>query len=183
MIKEKITDYIFHTTFDSSITDITDKIFYADVNWTNHEWANNYGETIRDTTGIKVAWQHQLDIGPLHIALKKYIQEYITYVDNIQLEISTVSEIRFNKYNPGTEMNPHIDHIRTLFDGKQKGIPILSIIGLLNDDFIGGEFLLCGNKIELKKNSFLAFPSNFMYPHEVTPIKEGTRYSFAAWLW
>ena len=25
MVREKITDYIFHTTFDSSITDITDK--------------------------------------------------------------------------------------------------------------------------------------------------------------
>ena len=112
---------------------------------------------------------------------RKYIQEYITYVDNIQLEISTVSEIRFNKYNPGTEMNPHIDHIRHL-DSKQPGlVPILSMVGLLNDDFIGGEFLLCGNEIGLKKNSLLVWPSNFMYPREVTECTKGTRYSFVSW--
>ena len=96
-----------------------------------------------------------------------------------------MSEIRFNKYNLGTTMKSLIDHIRGLFQeapDRQKGIPILSIVGLLNDDFIGGEFILCGNEIKLKKNSLLIWPANFMYPHEVAPIKEGTRYSFVAWL-
>ena len=188
MIRKKITDYIFHTTFDSSITDITDKIFSTDINWENHTWSDNYGKTV-DSDNIKVAYQHQLGIGSeISDALEKYIKEYCNYIDNNNLinEIGNISEIRFNKYNLGTTMKSHIDHIRGLFQDapdRQKGIPILSIVGLLNDDFIGGEFLLCGNEMGLKKNSLLVFPSNFMYPHEITPIKEGTRYSFVAWLW
>ena len=79
MIKEKVTDYIFHTTFDSSITDITDKIFTANPNWqilynlksdaitsedkrdvatwVPHTWANNDGETREDA--IKCTYQTQ----------------------------------------------------------------------------------------------------------------------------
>ena len=184
MVREKITDYIFHTTFDSSITDITDKIFNANVNWTNHTWANSYGVTT-GSDNIKVTWQHQLGIGKeIIVALEKYIKGYCNYIcNNLREEIPNMSEIRFNKYNSGSTMARHIDHIRSLFDGKQKGIPILSIVGLLNDDFIGGEFILCGNEIKLKKNSLLIWPANFMYPHEVAPIKEGTRYSFVTWLW
>ena len=185
MIKEKITDYVFHTTFDSSITDITDKIFTANVNWINHSWANSYGITT-GSDNIKVTWQHQLGIGKeIFDALTKFLKGYCNYIDEDDLlgTIPSISDIRFNKYTPGASMALHVDHIRTLFDGERKGIPVLSIIGLLNDDFIGGEFLLCGNDMKLKKNSFLAFPSNFMYPHEVTPIKEGTRYTFVAWLW
>ena len=184
MFREKITDYIFHTTFDSSITDITDKIFTADVNWENHEWAN-YSTEVVDSDSIKISYQYQLGIGnELYIALGKYIEKYCNYIDiDLREEIPNMSEIRFNKYNSGSTMASHIDHIRSLFDGKQKGIPILSIVGLLNDDFIGGEFSMCGNEIELKKNSLLIWPANFMYPHEVAPIKEGTRYSFVTWLW
>ena len=78
-------------------------------------------------------------------------------------------------------MRPHIDHIHDLFYGKTKGIPVVSIIGCLNDGFEGADVILCNNKIELKKGDILLFPSNFMYPHEVTECTKGTRYSFVSW--
>ena len=78
-------------------------------------------------------------------------------------------------------MRPHIDHIHDIFDGKTKGIPVVSVIGCLNDDFEGADFMLCGEKIDLKKGDILLFPSNFMYPHQVTEATKGTRYSFVAW--
>jgi predicted 2-oxoglutarate/Fe(II)-dependent dioxygenase YbiX len=36
-------------------------------------------------------------------------------------------------------------------------------------------------EIRLKTGDILMFPSNFMYPHEVTECTKGTRYSFVSW--
>lgn len=70
-----------------------------------------------------------------------------------------------------------------MFDGNKKGIPILTVLGGLNDDYEGGELILCGEQVELKAGEVLVFPSNFLYPHEVKPVKSGTRYSFVSWVW
>ena len=42
------------------------------------------------------------------------------------------SAIRFNRYAPGQTMRQHHDHIHSLFDGNEKGIPVLSFILNLN---------------------------------------------------
>ena len=38
-----------------------------------------------------------------------------------------------------------------MFDGERKGIPILSVLGVLNDDYEGGEFYLIDEKTDLQK--------------------------------
>jgi predicted 2-oxoglutarate/Fe(II)-dependent dioxygenase YbiX len=81
-------------------------------------------------------------------------------------------------------MAEHCDHINDLFDGDRKGIPILTIVALLNDDFKGGEFIMFKNiEIKLKQGDLLIFPSNFVYPHRVDPVTKKTRYSFVSWVW
>ena len=71
-----------------------------------------------------------------------------------------------------------------LIDGNIKGIPVLSVVGLLNDNYEGGDFVMFEDyKVSLKKGDVLVFPSNFLYPHKVTPVKKGTRYSFVSWVW
>jgi predicted 2-oxoglutarate/Fe(II)-dependent dioxygenase YbiX len=93
------------------------------------------------------------------------------------------TEVRFNKYNKTTEMKKHCDHIHTMFDGQRKGIPTLSIVGCLNNNYKGGDFIMWEKeKIKISVGSIMIFPSNFMYPHKVTPIIEGTRYSFVSWV-
>ena len=78
-------------------------------------------------------------------------------------------------------MRKHYDHIRSLFDGERKGIPVLSILGVLNDDYEGGEFLVNDRDFNLKQGDIILFPSCFMYPHEVKEVTKGTRYSFISW--
>ena len=95
--------------------------------------------------------------------------------------LSKVTRIRFNKYEVGTMMREHYDHIRSIFDGKMKGVPIVSIVANLNEDYEGSEFHCRGKEIKLKTGDVLMFPSNFMYPHEVTECTKGTRYSFVCW--
>ena len=93
-------------------------------------------------------------------------------------------EIRFNQYKINTQMAEHCDHIHSMFDGQKKGIPILSIVGVLNDDYEGGEFIMWQDtKIELITGDVLIFPSNFLYPHRVNEVTKGTRNTFVSWAW
>ena len=78
-------------------------------------------------------------------------------------------------------MQIHYDHIQTIFDGKRKGVPILSFVGLLNDNYKGGEFICREKEIKLKRGDILLFPSNFMFPHGVKEVTKGLRYSFVSW--
>lgn len=53
----------------------------------------------------------------------------------------------------------------------------------LNDNYEGGEFAFFDREIAVKApiGSALLFPSNFMYPHEILPVRHGTRYSIVTW--
>ena len=94
------------------------------------------------------------------------------------------TEIRFNKYAKNKEMAEHCDHIHTLFEGERRGIPILSVLGVLNNNYTGGEFIILKDQeIKFKTGDLLIFPSIFLYPHKVKPVKKGIRYSFISWVW
>ena len=54
------------------------------------------------------------------------------------------SGIKFNKYAVGDYLSPHYDHIRDFFQGQFRGIPVTSVVGVLNDDFEGGDFVFLG---------------------------------------
>jgi hypothetical protein len=93
------------------------------------------------------------------------------------------SQIRFNRYSEGQSMAKHNDHIHSIFDGQIKGIPVLSIVGVLNDDYQGGEFIMFDDyEIKFKAGDVLLFPSIFLYPHLVKPVTKGTRYSLVSWV-
>jgi len=93
--------------------------------------------------------------------------------------------VRFNKYKKNKKMALHCDHIR-LFENQMsnlEGVPILSVVGTLNDDYKGGEFILFDDyEIKFGKGDVLVFPSSFLYPHKVKPVKRGTRYSYVSWV-
>ena len=92
------------------------------------------------------------------------------------------SVIKFLKYAESHQMAEHCDHISSLFDGNVKGIPMLSIVGQLNEDFEGGEFVMWGDQaIPFEAGDVIIFPSNFMYPHRVEPVTKGERYSYVSW--
>ena len=93
------------------------------------------------------------------------------------------SKIRYNRYSIDQTMAIHCDHIHSLFDGEIKGVPVLSIIGVLNDDYEGGELMFHGEEYKTKTGDVVMFPSNFLYPHMVKPVTKGTRYSFVSWVY
>jgi predicted 2-oxoglutarate/Fe(II)-dependent dioxygenase YbiX len=93
------------------------------------------------------------------------------------------TQVRYNKYDVGTEMHLHCDHIRDIFEGERKGVPVLSIVGTLNDNYEGGEFVMLDRVIEIPAGSVLVFPSNFMFPHKVNSVTSGVRFSYVSWVW
>ena len=115
-------------------------------------------------------------------AIEQYINKDHAHMADWFSGWNGYSQLRYNRYNTDTQMKLHCDHIHSMFDGNRKGIPTLSILGSLNDDYEGGEFVMWRDKvIELKAGSILIFPSVFLFPHRVDPIKKGTRHSFVSW--
>jgi len=140
---------------------------------------------------LDVSWDIDKKISTKVEIEKKLMNAAINYQKFLLPDITTFQNgfqgyapIRFNRYNENKKMAFHSDHIHSLFDGIRKGIPILSMLGVLNDDFEGGEFILFDNyKVDFKKGDLLIFPSIFLFPHRVEPVTKGTRYSYISWLW
>ena len=157
-----------------------------DIEYIKHSYHDN-------TTNTYDSHENDLEVSREDIPMKEEIMKRTwnsihTYIEELKFpwfdRWSGYSMIRFNKYDVDTYMKLHADHIASLFDGQRRGIPILSVVGLLNDDFEGGEFVMWKNeKIQLKAGDLIIFPSNFLYPHLVAPITKGVRHSFVSWVW
>jgi len=94
------------------------------------------------------------------------------------------SSLKYNKYKKGTLMSEHCDHIQDMFEGERRGIPVLSCIGALNDDYEGGEFIMFKDKkYKFNAGDIIIFPSNFLYPHKVEEVTKGTRYTYVSWVY
>lgn len=182
MAQRPLEDYILIKNCMSMCGDLLPAI--KNLEWRKHTWYNNISNSnfSHDDKELNVAMAGK----SLHGAFQPYIENTLTTYFNDVVSgaaiISQISEIRFNHYFVGTTMRKHIDHIHSIFDGKNKGIPVLSIIGALNDDYKGGEFVFFEDyEVKLRAGDIMIFPSNFMYPHEVKEVTEGNRYSFASW--
>jgi len=153
--------------------------------WKPHEWFN-------PETGITTTRKDGQELDVLYTTNKKIEEDihscirksFALYQEKYK-PLSWVNRhtvVRFNRYKVNTNMAPHVDHIHSIFDGKDKGIPIISVVGVLNDDYDGGEFIFNGNhEVKLKAGDILLFPSNFLYEHAVKPVTNGTRVSFVSW--
>ena len=115
---------------------------------------------------------------------KNYSYPYADQPDRSGQFMSQFSPVRFNRYKPGQIMRQHHDHIHSLFDGKIKGVPVLSFIMNFNDDYEGADLFFWENHIvPLGRGDIIMFPSLFLFPHGVTEAKKGKRYSAVSWAW
>lgn len=91
-------------------------------------------------------------------------------------DIKTDSGYDLLKYIEGTGYSRHTDD----FTESPRAV---SCSFCLNDEYEGAEFNFpdIGVSFKQAKGSALLFPSNFMYPHEVTKVTSGTRYSIVTW--
>jgi predicted 2-oxoglutarate/Fe(II)-dependent dioxygenase YbiX len=189
-LTKKLEDYI--KIYQSLDEDFCEKIRkeLELANWKKHTFYN-----VTNKNNISMSGSKELDISYEEIHSKKELMQKIWEViyKYIAEDFATnyfgswegFSSVRFNRYKEGQLMAIHCDHIHSLFEGERRGIPILSIVGSLNNDYEGGEFLMFDEEKEykIKAGEIMIFPSVFLYPHRVSPVKKGVRDTFVSWVW
>ena len=159
--------------------------------WSQHTWYSNttgsYGsEDTMELDVQNITPELQQLLTPIMIeAGARYNQKYSYKGSERTGQIMTkFSAIRFNRYGKGQIMRQHHDHIHSLFDGNEKGIPVLSFILNLNDNYRGADLYFWEDyAVHLGKGDIIMFPSLFLFPHGVTEAREGVRYSAVSWAW
>lgn len=191
---DKLKDYILHLKkwIPEKIIKKTLKEL-PNQNWTRHSYRNPLtGDHVElnkekelDCTYQNYFITYDKELHELvWKALHKYILEEFKDNEPYHDGWQGFTRIRFNRYKDNQIMSKHCDHIHDVFDGSRKGIPILSVLGMLNDNYKGGEFIMFDDhEIKLKAGDLLIFPSVFLYPHRVNPVTSGERYSFISWSW
>jgi len=181
---QQISDYIFF------YPDVMDK---KTCEWiinrydTTAKWKESTFSTAYNNTGTSKVSMEEYWIGPegpyfqnMKKSFEYCVNDYISVHDKIKIQEYT--DFRINRYGKGGFMKQHIDSIHHSH-GQKQGYPHLTSLLFLNDDYDGGEFVLCGDKyIEKIQGSAVVFPSSFMYPHEVTEVTYGKRFSVMTWI-
>ena len=189
-----LTKYVFHkkkfleeSFCKNSVNELNKSV------WSKHDWQSYSGSRAKPAGNDESEVIYHQNYSPEASAINTFIIDslqsaLLEYIKNLKFAWfqgwQGFQAIKFIRYSQDQTMENHCDHIYSLFDGKRKGIPILSIIGTLNDDYEGGEFIMFDDKkIDIKTGDLLIFPSNFLYPHKVTPILKGVRHSYVSWVW
>jgi len=106
---------------------------------------------------------------------KRYRQEVSSEVD-----IKQILSIDILKYEKSGKYKMHSDHYAS-------NPRTLSFILLLNNDYQGGELNFHDPKgniiktIDTAPAKLIVWPSNFLFPHSVSEVTEGVRYSIVSW--
>lgn len=81
------------------------------------------------------------------------------------------------KWTEGTYLDLHVDDLGYVTDNH------LPVHIYLNDEYEGGEIKFETHNLSFKPNvgEFIVFPGNMHYPHEVTKVLSGVRYTLPIW--
>ncbi len=113
----------------------------------------------------------------IHTALSKYIKQHEFFQTGLSIEDTGYDHLLYKGDQKG-EYKMHVDHV----DISPR---VLSISLILNDNYEGGNFSFFKDNpfiIKKKKGSVIIFPSNFCFPHAVTPVTNGDRHSIITWI-
>ena len=104
----------------------------------------------------------------------KAITEYRSVFSTCNVEVDSGYDLL--RYDVGCFYKQHVDSFK-------EHPRAVSCSFALNDEYEGGGFAFFNRELTytLKKGACIMFPSNFMYPHEITPVTSGARYSVVTW--
>lgn len=129
-----------------------------------------------DSFGKRIMFNYIQD--KIFTAIKAYKEKWP------HMDASGLSEVGLLKYecnNFDAGYKYHTDY--SLANTKR----VLSVSITLNNDYKGGEFIFDCNRdgeyqVPQNVGDCIIFPSNFMFPHAVKKITQGTRYALIAWV-
>jgi predicted 2-oxoglutarate/Fe(II)-dependent dioxygenase YbiX len=112
-------------------------------------------------------------IGKIIIKYKKEIPDFYTGL--------TITDTGYEHLlYMGSEKGEYKEHT----DNSDTSPRVLSCSLILNDDYEGGNFAFFGGEyiVPKKAGSAVVFPSNFCFPHAVTPVTKGNRHAVITWI-
>jgi predicted 2-oxoglutarate/Fe(II)-dependent dioxygenase YbiX len=191
MIPRNLIDYVkvYKNHFSADLCKEAVKNLKKQEEWQLHNFYEYSSNTyISYDNELSISWKEIPETAQLNKAIWHALEKYVLHdFENFKPwwgGWAGHSFVRFNKYDKNTQMKLHCDQIQSLFDGERKGVPTLTVLGLLNGEYEGGEFVMFKDTvIDMEPGTVIVFPSSFMYPHEVKPITSGVRYSCVSWSW
>lgn len=174
-------DVIPHNVCEQSLFEL------KNVNWKQHIFRDGLGNSMGPVSGDNELDSFYDDISTLP-DFEKIVYNCIgNYISELNFPWycgwNGYTKPKFNRYLESRTMALHCDHIHSMFPGTPKGVPVLSVIGALNDEYEGGEFIIFDDmQLHMPKGSITIFPSNFLYPHKVLPVTKGVRNTFVCWV-
>ena len=165
---------------------VCDKILeeYVEADeWQQTEVAEGVNTDIRSAMTIQMSadfvlaknleLRKELD-SDVFVGAAKAIQAYNKNFEHSSIEEDSGYELL--RYETGQFYTQHVDS----FKARPRAV---SCSFALNDDYEGGEFGFFDRELVIKapKGGAVLFPSSFMYPHEIIPVTQGTRYSIITW--
>lgn len=190
----QLTTYIrgFDNVLEKKLLNTFKKICQSDVNYTDAKIMSAPNDPISERTdknvrnvgvyGLSNFKEKSLTMVHWSSLLTNVFQNKIkSYIKQLNINShANINDIQILKYGVGGHYKMHVDSGPRIYR-------TLSLIYFLNDDYEGGN--LCFGlpntdvtfDIPKKDNRLIIWPSNFMYPHTVTPVTKGERYSVVAW--
>jgi len=175
-----------------------------------YRYTSNYIKEYKDVVPVELAtriinkkdlafYQATTDNGKVNkhrnCLVKKLDYEFNLEISNIFMNVFKLYIKEFKYFNSVKGDTTGWDHV--LYMGKHsqeykehvdfssiKEPRILTCSLILNDNYNGGDFSFFeGEKIILKKScSAIVFPSNFCFPHAITPVSNGDRHVIITWV-
>jgi|TARA_R100000030_G_scaffold38625_1_gene28928 predicted 2-oxoglutarate/Fe(II)-dependent dioxygenase YbiX len=137
---------------------------------------------VRNVDGYSLNFNTPTNLFYWNLIKKEIERLYVFYKSKFPgITTRKINQIDLLKYSEGGKYETHTDYFQT-------ALRTLSIIINLNNDYEGGDLVFVDQKekeikrLKLGEGSIVFFPSNFLYPHMIEPIKKGKRYSIVAWL-
>lgn len=190
-IKNYLYNYI--NVFDDSVSKDMLEIFYKVCKDHKEFYEGRVvsdlpeGKINKDSRNVKI-WEMEslltksfTQIYWTNFFVRTFQESIIRYSNNLNMSSSHIlQDIQTLKYDVGGHYKFHVDN--GVYNHRT-----ISCIFFVNDEYEGGDLLFkFPNEdqpinIAKRKNRMVVWPSNFLYPHCVTPVTSGERYSVVAW--
>ncbi len=190
-IKNTLLNYInvFDDFIPKDVLKIFDKVCKHHEEFSEGRVINNSakGKVDKDSRNVKI-WEMEslltksfTQVHWTNFFLRAFQESINRYAINLNMSQSFIlQDIQTLKYNVGGHYKFHVDN--GAFNHRT-----ISCIFFVNDEYEGGDLLFKfpnekeSINIKKRKNRMIVWPSNFLYPHCVTPVISGERYSVVAW--
>jgi hypothetical protein len=115
--------------------------------WQTHGWQSYGGVTDKNLGEEELTVTYALNAREENAEIMKAFHTALgMYITAINMPWfngwAGYTQVRYNRYQEKNIMDIHCDHIYNVFDGQRKGIPTLSIVAGLNNNYDGGRFTM-----------------------------------------